>query len=181
VDVFAQRCVTLLNRLLHPVVVLADLPYRTCGRSRTSRKFLKYFLLEIDFLFDYIISAKIFVNDFYIVKMKNYRYLTKQETAALNLLISRLKNELKDYLIRVQLFGSKAKGNFKPDSDIDVLLIVKDRTEKVLDKIAEIHFDVDLKYDPNISLIIFSDEEYRQNQRLDTPFIKNIQRESIAL
>lgn len=113
--------------------------------------------------------------------MKNYRYLTKQETTALRLLISRLKNELKDNVVRVQLFGSKATGNFKPDSDIDVLLIVKDRTEKVLDKIAEIHFDVDLKYDPNISLIIFSQEEYQQNQRFDTPFIKNIQQESIIL
>ena len=113
--------------------------------------------------------------------MKQYRYLTNRETAALNLLISRLKNELKDYLIQVQLFGSKATGDFNPDSDIDILLIVKKRSEKILDKIAEIHLDVDLKYDPNISLIIFSEYEYQQNQRLDTPFIKNIQNESIAL
>lgn len=113
--------------------------------------------------------------------MKNCRYLTKQESAALKSLISRLKTELQDSLIRAQLFGSKATGNFNPDSDIDVLLIVKDRTEKVLDKIAEIHFDVDLKFDPNISLIIFSEDEYQQNQRFETPFIKSIQTESIAL
>ena len=113
--------------------------------------------------------------------MKKYRYLTNRETEALNLLISRLKDELKDYLINMQLFGSKATGDFAPDSDIDILLIVKERSVKILDKIAEIHLDVDLKYDPNISLIIFSEYEYQQNQRLDTPFIKNIQNESIAL
>ncbi len=113
--------------------------------------------------------------------MKKYRYLTDRETAAVDQLISRLKNELRDDLIQVQLFGSKATGEFTPDSDIDILLIVKKRSEKILDKIAEIHLDIDLQYDPNISLIIFSEYEYQQNQRLNTPFIKNIQNESIAL
>lgn len=51
---------------------------------------------------------------------------------------------------------------------------MKERSEEILDKIAEIHFDIDLKYDSNISLIIFSEYEYQQNQLLDTPFIKSI-------
>jgi len=113
--------------------------------------------------------------------MKKYRYLTNRETAALEWLISRLKSELNDDLIQVQFFGSKVKGDFSPDSDIDILLIVKERSEEILDKIAEIHLDADLKYDPNISLLIFSQHEYQQNQRLNTPFIKNIQSESITL
>jgi predicted nucleotidyltransferase len=113
--------------------------------------------------------------------MKKYRYLTDRETIALNLLISRLKNELKDHLIQLRFFGSKATGNFTAHSDIDILLIVKERTEQILDQIAKIHFNIDLEYDPNISLIIFSESEYEQNQRFNTPFIHNIQNESITL
>lgn len=113
--------------------------------------------------------------------MKKYNYLTAQETNAVRLLLTRLKHELADQLIQLKLFGSKAKGNFTADSDIDILVIVKDRTDAILDKIAAIHQEVDLKYNPNISLIIFSEFEYEQNQRLKTPFIKSIQTESIAL
>ncbi len=64
-------------------------------------------------------------------------------------------------------FGSKAKGNFNPDTDIDILVIVKDQTEKLLDKIAKIHFDMDLEHDPNISLIIF-----RQNIAKSKTFMR---------
>ncbi len=113
--------------------------------------------------------------------MRKFRFLSANEKEALTLLLCRIKQELKEEILQIKFFGSKAKGNFAPDSDIDILLIVKSRTEKVLDKIAEIHLDVDLKYDPNISLIIFSEDEYQQNRKLETPFIRNIERESIPL
>ena len=113
--------------------------------------------------------------------MKKYSYLTAKETNAVKLLMTRLKQELADQMVQLKLFGSKAKGDFTADSDVDILLIVKDRTDAILDKIAAIHLDIDLKYDPNISLIIFSEFEYEQNHRLNTPFIKSIQNESIAL
>ncbi|MDZ7261965.1 MAG: nucleotidyltransferase domain-containing protein [candidate division KSB1 bacterium] len=113
--------------------------------------------------------------------MNKYKYLTNKETQALDLLIRNLRRHLKDQLVRIQLFGSKTKGNFSPDSDIDVLLIVRQRTEEVLERIAELHLKVDLKYDPHISLIIFSEHEYLQNEAFESPFIKNINREGILL
>ena len=50
-----------------------------------------------------------------------------------------------------------------------------------LDTIAEISLDVDLRYDPNISLIVFSLDEYNQNSAWETPFIKNVRKEGIPL
>ncbi len=113
--------------------------------------------------------------------MNKYKYLTNNETEALDLLIRNLRHYLKDGLVRVQLFGSKAKGDFNPDSDIDVLLVVRKRTEDILERIAELHLEVDLKYDPRISLIIFSEHEYKQNMAFESPFIRNIEREGILL
>ena len=113
--------------------------------------------------------------------MKKFRYLTPNEREALSVLVKSLKEQLQSQLINAWLFGSKAKGNFNSDSDIDVLLILQERTEEILDKIAAIHLELDLKYDPNISLIIYSQHEYEQNEAFESPFLKNIQRESIAL
>ena len=112
---------------------------------------------------------------------KKYENLTEKEAEALDLLVNNLKNDLKDQLLQVQFFGSKCRGNFDQDSDIDVLLVVKKRTEEILEKIAEFHLDVDLKYDPNISLIIFSEYEYKKNKSLKSPFIDNVISEGVSL
>ena len=113
--------------------------------------------------------------------MNKYKYLTKKENHALEALIRNLKDELKGSLINVKLFGSKSRGDYTPDSDIDVLLVVKSRSPEILDKIAEIHLEVDLMYDSQISLIIFSEYEYERNQAFESPFIKNIEKEGIFL
>jgi len=113
--------------------------------------------------------------------MKDLKYLTSTEKSALELLISELRNKLDDQLIRIQLFGSKIRGDFRENSDIDLLIVVRERTQAILDIIAEVSLDVDLEYDPKISLIIFSIDEYNQNEAWETPFIKNVEREGIPL
>ena len=112
---------------------------------------------------------------------EKYKHLTVKEVKALDLLVHSLKSYLKDQLLQVQFFGSKYRGDFDQDSDIDVLLVLKQRTEEIMEKIAEFHLDVDLKYDPHISLIIFSEHEYKQNEAFRSPFIKNITSEGVSL
>lgn len=113
--------------------------------------------------------------------MDSLRYLSSKERRALNELVKKLKEQLKSQLVQLRVFGSKVKGTFHEDSDIDVLVIVQERTEDVLDKIAAIHLELDLKYNSNISLIIYSQDEYQKNEEFETPFVRSIQRESIAL
>ncbi len=113
--------------------------------------------------------------------INEFNYLTRSEKEALDLLIRKLKSTLNEQLIKIQLFGSKIRGDFREDSDIDLLIVVRERNQAVLDIIAEISLDVDLKYDPKISLIIFSVDEYEQNKVWGTPFIKSIEREGVLL
>ena len=113
--------------------------------------------------------------------MGELKYLTSEEKNALDLLINKLRTKLVDQIVKIQLFGSKSRGDFTNDSDIDLLLVVRERTTGILDTIAEISLDVDLRYDPNISLIVFSLDEYNQNAAWETPFIKNIEKEGILL
>lgn len=84
-------------------------------------------------------------------------------------------------MIKIQVFGSKIRGDFREDSDIDVLIIVRERSEAVLDILADISLEIDLNFDAKISLVIFSQEEYKQNEAWETPFTRNISREGILL
>jgi len=113
--------------------------------------------------------------------MRQFKHLSTNESNAIKWFVTTLKNQLNDQLLEVQLFGSKVRGDFQPDSDIDLLVIVKERSETILDQVAEILLQVELKYDPQLSVILFSEHEYRQNQIWETPFIKNVQREGILL
>jgi predicted nucleotidyltransferase len=112
---------------------------------------------------------------------KKYTHLMEQESKALDWFVKELKDYLSDEIVRLELFGSKARGDYGPNSDIDVLLVVRRRTRDILDKIAAIHLTVDLKYNPGISLIILSEKEYEQNQFFETPFVKRIASEGILL
>ncbi|MDI6738499.1 MAG: nucleotidyltransferase domain-containing protein, partial [Nanoarchaeota archaeon] len=57
--------------------------------------------------------------------MEMLNYLTKKERKALEEFSFRLKDFLGKNLVFVKLFGSKVRGDFNKDSDIDILLILR--------------------------------------------------------
>lgn len=107
--------------------------------------------------------------------------LTQNEREALEILIKRLKEYLGENLITIRIFGSKLRGDFREDSDIDILLVLKERTVEIHNKIAEIAADIDLEYDPQISLVVYSDFEYEKNRELGSPFVESVEKEGIVL
>ena len=58
---------------------------------------------------------------------------------------------LRDNLVEVKLFGSKATGKDQPESDIDVLVAVETGGVEVEDEILDIAFDTNLKHEVYIS------------------------------
>jgi hypothetical protein len=74
----------------------------------------------------------------------------------------RLIARLGDRLVRLVLFGSRARGDYDSDSDIDIAVVVKglQRDEKmsILDEIAE----VELEHLVPVSTFIVSQEEYNR-------------------
>ncbi len=84
-------------------------------------------------------------------------------------------------LVSVKLFGSKIRGDFSAHSDIDILLVVKEKNYSLREQIYDILLQIDLEYDPKISLKIFSVDEMEKNKQLDSPFFENIKREGIQL
>lgn len=113
--------------------------------------------------------------------IKYESYLTKDEQIALRLFIQQVRSLLGDNLISIELFGSKIRGDFDKESDLDILLILNKRDWTTSHRISLIVTDINLEYDCNISPVIYTRVEYQKTQRFNTLFAQNIEKEAIAL
>jgi len=89
--------------------------------------------------------------------------------------------DLKERIEEIYLFGSRAKGEERPDSDYDLLIIVNWPDKEFREKVYEIVLDVLLETGKLLSLKILSSEEFRKLSRLQTPFIENVLKEGIKI
>ena len=101
--------------------------------------------------------------------------LTKNYKITLRDLKERLVNELGDKLDSLILYGSIARGDFGPESDIDMLLIVEDK--ELDDKYSDLRYDIDVKNGTVTTLIAYTPREIEIKVSQGFPFINNVLRE----
>ena len=80
------------------------------------------------------------------------------------------------------LFGSRARGDFRPDSDWDILILVdsKQVTNEIEDKFRDGLYDIELDSGQIISVFIYS-KEFWKNTLLHSPLYKRVHEEGIQL
>jgi predicted nucleotidyltransferase len=113
--------------------------------------------------------------------MKEQRALTGEEQQALERFKTVLQSLLKDNLLTLRLFGSRARGEGTMESDLDVLVVLQKKDRELCRRIVAESLEVDLAYGINLSPTILSAEEYQRNREYQTPFYRNLERESLAL
>jgi predicted nucleotidyltransferase len=86
-----------------------------------------------------------------------------------------LAQKLGSRLVKVVLFGSVAKGFADASSDVDVLVVVDRVSDDVRSAVAEVAFDVSVRFGEPIEYIVMGLEEYRAKS-LDNPFIYEVER-----
>jgi uncharacterized protein len=102
----------------------------------------------------------------------------------LNLVLEALRQGLAQVLglqlAQVVLYGSQARGEARPDSDVDVLVVVKGNVNypELMERTSKIVADVSLQYDVVVSRAFASQMQYESAQN---PFFVNVRREGIAL
>ncbi len=95
-----------------------------------------------------------------------------------------LLQSLKDNLLRVVLFGSRRKGSFSPDSDVDVLVVVVKKTPEVTDLVFSIAEEVEERFfiqGFSFSIHLYDLKTYQGLRNSGSLFIKEINREGVVL
>jgi predicted nucleotidyltransferase len=107
--------------------------------------------------------------------------LTVKEMSVIRQFKASVEHVLGRRLIELKIFGSKARGDDKPDSDIDVLVIVTDDDWHICDVVYGIATDILLQTDISISPKVISKNQLELLQKEDTFFLRNISRDAIAV
>lgn len=80
---------------------------------------------------------------------------------------------------KIIAFGSRVRGDFKGDSDLDLLIILNNIGIK--NRVISILHDIELEFDVPISPVIFTNKEYNINKKLKSSFIENLQKDGITI
>src|ERR1035438_1756888 len=81
-------------------------------------------------------------------------------------------------LVRVVLFGSQARDEAEPDSDIDVMLVLQGAVDphREIQRLSSFASGLSLKHDVVISCVYLSEDEFRSEQ---SPLMLNVRREGV--
>ena len=107
--------------------------------------------------------------------------LKAREKKAVNEFVSLLAQKMSRQVRELVLFGSRARGNYRRDSDIDVLVLVNRETLKNWEKIQSLSALVSLKFDVVLSAIVMDAKRYKIHSELGTLLFRNISRDGIRL
>jgi predicted nucleotidyltransferase len=114
--------------------------------------------------------------------VRRLQQLSLQDKAALADFVSRLRQQFKRGTIQsVWLFGSKIKGTGDDQSDIDLLIVVRNYTWKLEKAITRIAVDVDLAHDVVLSDHIVDSTRYDQMVVQSVLLYRNVMKEGIDL
>lgn len=112
---------------------------------------------------------------------KGSDYLSETEKKAIESFVKELRRKLGEEILSIRLFGSRVRGHFHRDSDIDVFILVKKRTLDIEDMIAEIEVHHDIAYGLPLSTVLYSLFEYKKNKELGSFFFENVEKEGVIL
>lgn len=107
--------------------------------------------------------------------------VTQTENEALQTFVQRLRAELGGEILKVILFGSKARGNSTPDSDVDVLILAKSEDRQLQKAISKISSQIDLDYDILLNSLLIADKRWMQMSKERFSLCRNVERDGALL
>ena len=107
--------------------------------------------------------------------------MSKPDLQAILLRLRReLTRDLGDQLVSVILYGSQARGQAHSDSDIDVLVVVRDDSDygELIRRTSATVSALSLEYDVVISRAFVSSERFERER---SPLLLNVRREGVPI
>jgi len=111
----------------------------------------------------------------------NLDHLSSTEQQAILEFVQLLKEQFNGHVRSALLFGSKARGEGTPGSDLDVLVVVDSDDWRVHKQIRYLAADICLEYGLNLSPRVWSSSHHQEVEELQPLLYQNIRRDSINL
>jgi uncharacterized protein len=107
----------------------------------------------------------------------NRKIIRRSISELKKILVNRFGN-----IIELYLFGSVARNDFGPESDIDVLVLLPGGDNMSLKKeVVDLAYDIELKYNIVFGIVVCSTEFWRSEKAAVMPFHRNLQREALRI
>ena len=114
-------------------------------------------------------------------KSNDLEGLNVQEKAAVQAFIHRIQQVYGDKIQEIILFGSKAREDSQPDSDIDILVIVAEESWALRDDMSLIAAQESLAHDVLLGPRVIGKERWTQMARDQFTLYQNVAREGLVL
>ena len=105
----------------------------------------------------------------------------EQDLRLAQMVAKKLRERLGGELQRIVLFGSRAKGTPKPNSDYDFFLVLPRRDSDTIDDIYGVVADFEQELEIDVSLKIYSQRQYHHMVAMNTPFARAVAETGIPL
>lgn len=86
-------------------------------------------------------------------------------------------------IVKIVLYGSYARGDYRKDSDIDIAAIVRGERKDLQDrlkKVWDVSSDLELEYGTIVSPTVIPFDEF-EKYKSDLPYYRNIQNEGVDI
>ena len=106
--------------------------------------------------------------------------LLPEERVWLDDFIEAIRHGFPGLIKRVTVFGSKAREDATPDSDLDVLVIIKGK-EDLKSRIRLLGYELALGKDVVPSIAVYTVQEIEQRREHRSPFLEAVEREGVVI
>ena len=95
----------------------------------------------------------------------------------------KLPSGVQQQIVQMRCFGSYAKGNEQPDSDLDLLIVLKAEDENIQEVINEVAYNIMWEHDftPLLAVKIISEAHYKDLGRKNSFFYQNLQQDGVLI
>lgn len=108
-------------------------------------------------------------------------HLTERERETLLEFLEQLRDHLDGTVQEVVLFGSRARGEAQPESDMDVLVVLSEADLATSKLVRHLAVEVWLRHGIYVSTRVWSQAHWRMLEELQTLLYQNIRRDGIDL
>lgn len=107
--------------------------------------------------------------------------LTPEEQRWLEAYRKALADQFPGLVEEILIFGSKARGEARPDSDLDVLLIVRNDAAHLKRELRRVGYLLAATGEVVPSIFAYSQQEWESRKNSGSPFRKAVERDAVKI